>query len=122
MLAWRPDGGALAALGQDTGGSAHLSLFDASTGRFLLELPGAGDVGHGITFTPDGGLLFGLFGSNPAADGQKPGLVVAWDGAGAVHARWDALSAGDWWSVTSGPGGLVMGSGTGFAQRFVPTP
>ena len=115
QLAWRPDGDALAALGQDTGGAARLSVFDARAGQLSGALSGGGDVGHAIGYSPDGGLLFGLFGQNPAADGRKPGLVCAWQGSGAPR-RWEDLSDQDWWSLAIGPGAIAAGDGDGVVQ------
>src|SRR5205085_4979007 len=70
-VAYSPDGKLLATGGGAPAADGELKLFDATTGRAVLELPAAhGDTVFGVSFSPDGKLL-----ATAAADK----LVKVWE-------------------------------------------
>lgn len=117
-VAWSPDGGALAALGQETGGAAGVRLWDLRgskpEGR---DLEGAGSTGHDLAWTTDGAVLLGAFGRDPDAQGRAPGRLVAWDRTGKILLEREDLSGRDLWSLAASPDGrtLLVGAGDGSA-------
>lgn len=120
-LAWSPDGGALAALSQETGGGAGVRLWELRGRRpAATNLEGAGFTGHDLVWTEDSALLIGAFGGSPGPSGDsRAGYLGLWERGGTLRALEGALPASkDLWSLARSVdgGALLVGAGDGGAH------